>query len=106
MKSAGVALKGITEEFDIGRRTLLDILDARQEFNDAKVSLVSAQRDKVVFTFTVLGAVGRLNARSLKLPVPYYNIEVDYDATKYNLINTSIELDDRAPPRLVPSVHR
>jgi outer membrane protein TolC len=91
VESAGVAHQGITEEFDVGRRSLLDVVDAQKELNNAKVNLIGAQRDVIVFTYTVLSAVGQLNARSLELPVKVYDVEIDYDNTQYNLYDTSVE---------------
>ena len=56
-----VALNGVREEARVGQRTTLDVLNAQQELVNARVALVTAQRDRVVASFTLLAAVGRLS---------------------------------------------
>jgi len=43
-----VALNGVREEARVGQRTTLDVLNAQQELVNARVALVTAQRDRVV----------------------------------------------------------
>jgi outer membrane protein TolC len=45
------------------------VLDAEQELLDAKISLVGANRDKVVASFQLKEATGQLTAKNLELPV-------------------------------------
>ena len=71
--AAEIALNGVREEARVGQRTTLDVLNAQQELVNARVSLVTAQRDRVVASFTLLAAVGRLSARVLSLKVPIYD---------------------------------
>ncbi len=66
----------------MGARTILDILDAEQEFLDAQVNLTRAQRDEVVAGYAVLSAMGQLTARDLNLPVQLYDPEPDYRAVR------------------------
>lgn len=68
--AAALALKGVTAEHTVGTRTVLDILDARQEALSARVQLVTAERDAYVAGFTVLAAMGRADARDLGLDTP------------------------------------
>ena len=53
-----IALNGVREEARVGQRTTLDVLNAQQELVNARVSLVTAQRDRVVASYTLLAAVG------------------------------------------------
>ena len=62
-----VALNGVREEARVGQRTTLDVLNAQQELVNARVSLVTAQRDRVVASFTLLSSVGRLSPQQLRL---------------------------------------
>ncbi len=82
VRSTRIALEGVRQENAVGARTILDILDAEQEFLDAQVSLVVAQRDEAVAAHAVLSAVGRLTAQKLALPVRIYNPAEDYNAVK------------------------
>ncbi|MCZ7656669.1 MAG: TolC family outer membrane protein [Xanthobacteraceae bacterium] len=76
--AAEVALNGVREEARVGQRTTLDVLNAQQELVNARVALVTAQRDRVVASFTLLSAVGRLSAQVLRLPVASYDARVHY----------------------------
>ena len=58
-----IALNGVREEARVGQRTTLDVLNAQQELVTARVALVTAQRDRVVASYTLLAAVGRLSSR-------------------------------------------
>ena len=73
-----VALNGVREEARVGQRTTLDVLNAQQELVTARVSLVTAQRDRVVASFTLLAAVGRLGPQVLSLKTEDYDPRVHY----------------------------
>ena len=78
VQAAEIALNGVREEARVGQRTTLDVLNAQQELVNARVSLVSAQRDRVVASYTLLSAVGRLSPQTLGLRVPAYDPRVHY----------------------------
>lgn len=88
--SARIALDGVQQEALVGSRTTLDVLDAEQELLDARVSLVTAQRDEVVAGYALLAAMGQLTAREMGLPVNYYDIDEDYEQTRGRFWGTSI----------------
>jgi outer membrane protein len=73
-----VALNGVREEARVGQRTTLDVLNAQQELVNARVALVTAQRDRVVASFTLLASVGRLSPQVLGLPTETYDARVHY----------------------------
>ena len=56
--AAETALNGVREEARVGQRTTLDVLNAQQELVNARVALVSAQRDRVVASYSLLAADG------------------------------------------------
>jgi outer membrane protein len=78
VQASEIALNGVREEARVGQRTTLDVLNAQQELVNARVSLVSAQRDRVVASYTLLAAVGRLSPQVLSLRVPTYDAGVHY----------------------------
>jgi outer membrane protein len=78
VKAAESALNGVREEARLGQRTTLDVLNAQQELVNARIALVSAQRDRVVSSYGLLAAVGRLSPQVLRLPVPAYDARVHY----------------------------
>jgi TolC family type I secretion outer membrane protein len=79
VEATRVALEGVRLEANVGARTVLDILDAEQEYLNAQVSLVGAKRDEVVAAYSVQSAIGQLTARDLALPVEYYDVEAYYN---------------------------
>lgn len=80
--AAEIALNGVREEARVGQRTTLDVLNAQQELVNARVALVTAQRDRVVASYTLLSAVGRLAIPVLGLQVPLYDPMVHYQQVR------------------------
>ena len=77
-----VALTGVREEARVGQRTTLDVLNQQQELLNARVNLITAQRDRVVASFAVVQAIGRLSAKSLALGVAQYSAKEHFDQVK------------------------
>lgn len=73
-----IALNGVREEAKAGQRTTLDVLNAQQALVNARVSLVTAQHDRVVASYSVLNTVGRLSPQVLNLPTTTYDPSVHY----------------------------
>jgi outer membrane protein len=82
VQAAEIALNGVREEARVGQRTTLDVLNAQQELVNARVALVTAQRDRVVASYTLLSAVGRLAPQVLGLNVPVYDAQVHYQQVR------------------------
>src|SRR5262249_4617630 len=78
VNAAEISLNGVREEARVGQRTTLDVLNAQQELVNARVALVTAQRDRVVASYTVLAAVGSLSPQILGLPVGAYDLVTHY----------------------------
>jgi outer membrane protein len=73
-----IALNGVREEARVGQRTTLDVLNAQQDLVNARVSLVTAQRDRIVASYTVLAATGALSPQVLGLKIQTYDPVVHY----------------------------
>lgn len=82
VEAASLALEGVREEFQLGARTTLDVLDQEQELLDAQTNLVSATVDRQIAAYQVLDAMGRLTAQRLGLNVPIYDPAAYYNAVK------------------------
>jgi outer membrane protein len=78
VRAARIALNGVRQEAKVGQRTTLDVLNAQQELLDANVSLVLSERNATVAAYSLLSAIGRLNARYLALPVKIHDPAVNY----------------------------
>jgi len=82
VQAAEIALNGIREEARVGQRTTFDVLTAQQTLVNARVSLVTAQHDRVVASYTLLAAVGRLTPTVLGLRTAVYRPQVHYEQVR------------------------
>jgi outer membrane protein len=78
VRAAGVALQGVQKEATGGQRTTIDVLNSQQELTSAKARLIGAQRDRVIASYTLLSAIGKLDVKTLGLNTPDYLPEVHY----------------------------
>ncbi len=76
------ALTGVRNEALAGERTTQDVLNAEQVLVNARLSLITAQHDHVVTSYSLLSAVGRLSAQALGLRVPIYDPMVHYQQVR------------------------
>ncbi|WP_024880441.1 TolC family outer membrane protein [Methylosinus sp. LW3] len=82
VKAAEIALRGVREEAQVGQRTTLDVLNAQYALLNARVSLIIAQRERVVASYAALGSIGRLSADSLKLDVVAYDPTTHFEQVR------------------------
>ncbi|MEA2921164.1 MAG: outer membrane protein [Bradyrhizobium sp.] len=78
VRAATVALDGVRKEAAGGQRTTLDVLNAQQDLISARARLIGAQRDRVIASYTLLSAIGRLDVKTLALNTPDYLPQVHY----------------------------
>ena len=78
VRAATVALSGVQKEAQAGQRTTLDVLNSQQDLMGARARLIQAQRDRVVASYTLLSAVGRLDVQHLGLKTPVYDADTHY----------------------------
>lgn len=76
------ALYGVREEAKAGLRTTLEILNAQQELLAARIGLIIAQRERVVASYAVLAAIGRLSSQTLGLATAAYDPDIHFDQVK------------------------
>ncbi|MBF0340245.1 MAG: TolC family outer membrane protein [Magnetococcales bacterium] len=65
LKAANDALAGVEKEYQVGTRTALDLLDARNEAFTAQTELAKSRFGLVMAGFKLLHAMGRLNLDAL-----------------------------------------
>lgn len=68
-----LALGGVTEERSVGQRTTLDVLNAQNDVTSAQVLLAGSQRDVIVAAYTLMSAIGRMDAVQLGLNTEIYD---------------------------------
>lgn len=77
-----IALNGITEEYKVGQRTITDVLNAQAQLVQAQSNLVNSQRDRVVASYAVLGAIGHLDVSTLDLQIVTYDPREHYEQVR------------------------
>ena len=82
VRSARLALDGVSEERNVGQRTTLDVLDSQADLISAQILLVGSQRDEVVAAYSLLSSVGLLTQKSLKLAATHYDPNEHYIAVE------------------------
>lgn len=88
VSAAETALTGVREEARVGQRTTLDVLNAQQELLNARVNIITAQRDRVVAGFSVIQAMGRLTPQRLSLGAPVYDASLHFEQVRNLWIGT------------------
>ncbi len=78
VRAATIALAGVQKEALAGQRTTLDVLNSQQDLTAARARLIAAQRDRVVASYTLLAAIGRLDHAKLALRTPSYEPTTHY----------------------------
>ena len=94
VKANQTALTGVREEYRVGQRTLLDVLNAELALLNSQVNSVTARREAVVQSFTLLQTVGRLSAAEMALGGEIYDAEINYFDTRRRWFGLNITRGD------------
>jgi outer membrane protein len=89
-----LALDGVKQEYLVGSRTTLDVLNAEAELLDSQVTLAQAERDQIVAAYQILGSIGQLTARQIGLGVDYYDPIDNYDNVRNKWFGTGVNTVD------------
>jgi outer membrane protein len=90
VQSNKVALQGVREEEKVGQRTLLDVLNAELEYLNSQVNLETDRRNLVVAAYSVLSAMGRLDAAWIGAASYVYDPAVHYTEVRDKWLGLSI----------------
>lgn len=82
VRAATIALEGVRGEAQAGQRTTLEVLNSQQDLISARARLIGAQRDRVVASYTLLSAIGRLDHSKLGLATPSYEPKTHYQQVR------------------------
>ncbi len=88
IEAAQFAYDGITEEANLGARTLLDTLNAKQEVLTAQNSLITAMHDERIAAYSLLAAMGLLTPDNLDLGVELYDPAENFNRVQNAPIRT------------------
>ena len=88
--AAALALDGINQEYLVGSRTTIDVLNAEQEVLGAKIGVVQAEFSHYLSSYRLLQAMGKLTAKHVGLGGSYYDPKANYNRVKDKWIGHSI----------------
>ncbi|HBC0463721.1 TPA: TolC family outer membrane protein [Legionella pneumophila] len=80
------------DEFKVGKRTLLDLLDSQNEYYESQIELARAENDEVLSRYRILNGMGcLLKYLNLRLPVNVVNNDVFSSAQTNILLNRKMD---------------
>ena len=82
IQSNKIYLDGLKQEFQLGERTTLDVLDGEQELLQSELDLIKAYKDLFISYYEILFYIGKLNAKDLKLNVNLFDERENYEKVK------------------------
>ena len=82
IESNKIYLDGLKQEFQLGERTTLDVLDGEQELLQSELDLIKAYKDLFISYYEILFYIGKLNAKDLKLNVNLFDERENYEKVK------------------------
>lgn len=84
VEAAQISLEGTTQEMNVGSKVLLDVLNAQRDLLQAQLALVEAEKTYFYESYRLLAIIGRLNAKTLKLEVDYFDPQTHYQNIRGN----------------------
>ena len=79
--AAQLALSGVNQEYNVGSRSTIDVLNSQTVLLNAQLTLATSEHDKMVASYQVLAAIGLLTANNLQLGVSY-DPTLHYDSVR------------------------
>ncbi len=102
VKAGRSALAFIRAERALGQKGTSDVLSAEQTYLNLRVALVSYHSDLVVATYSILEAMGRLDAYSISLEAELYDPTRYYGEVKDAWYGWGASFESREDPRTAP----
>jgi outer membrane protein len=102
VRAARLALSSIREEYALGQKGTSDVIGAEQTCLNVQVALVSYHSDIVVATYSILEAMGRLDAYSISLEAELYDPARYYGQVEDAWYGWGASLESREDSRTAP----
>lgn len=90
VSAAALALDGINQEYLVGSRTTIDVLNAEQEVLNARIGVAQAEYAHFLSNYRLLQAMGKLTAKHVGLGGSYYDPAANYNRVKNKWIGQGI----------------
>lgn len=86
VKAAEIAYSGIIQEEMLGSKTIVDVLNFEERLNKARKDRIDARKEYIVRGYRIKVLLGQLTAKSMKLPVAYFEPEDEFKNIKKKII--------------------
>jgi outer membrane protein len=80
-----LAAEGVKQENQVGTRTIIEVLNAEQEYLTSQVNLVTARREEQVAAYSLLASVGAAEAVAIGIPVTEYDAVANAKIVRHRL---------------------
>jgi outer membrane protein len=90
VSAANLALDGVRQEYQVGSRSTIDVLNTQQTLVNAQISVVVAQHDQLVASYQLLGAMGQLTSAHLGIN-GRYDVKEHYNDVRNKWIGLDAE---------------
>lgn len=81
-----LALDGVRQEYEVGAKTMIDVLKTQEDYNKAKVQAVEVKKKYILSAYRIKSLMGTMLAQNLKLKVDYFSPEKEFRHVKYKII--------------------
>ncbi len=90
VSASQLAFDGVKQEYAVGSRSTVDVLNAEQSLLNAQIAVVSAQHDQLLASYQLQSAIGHLTARHMHLS-PVYDVKEYYNDVHDKWIGSDAE---------------
>jgi outer membrane protein len=90
VSAANLALDGVRQEYQVGSRSTIDVLNTQQILVNAQISVVVAQHDQLVASYQLLAAMGHLTSQHLSIN-GRYDVKEHYNDVRNKWIGLDAE---------------
>ena len=91
VSSSRLAYNGLVQEYQVGSRSTIDVLNAELTLLTNQIALVSAQHDQILSSYQLQSAMGHLTGRHLHLG-PVYDVKSNYDTVRNKWIGLDADV--------------
>lgn len=86
VKAYALVLEGVGYEYEVGSKSILDLLKVQQEFNNVRIKDIQVKKDYITSAYQMKSLTGDMTAVALKLPVKYFNPGTEFRKVKGKII--------------------
>ncbi len=81
-----LALEGMTHEYEVGTKNIIELLDSEEALNQAKTNAIATKKNYILTAYKMKASMGEMTARTLKLDVKYFDPEFEFKKVKAKII--------------------